>query len=222
MDFKERGYAPFLILGIAFPLERLDIIIKIMIYSLNGRLMKRGENDFVLENNGVGFRIAANQETLAGLPAVGQETKIFCYTYIRDTQIEIYGFLNEESLKFFELLNTVSGVGPKTALGILNAGPVENLMASIVEKKAEFLTRSSGIGRKTAERIILDLQSKIKLPKTAKGLTDSMAIDEEVENALVGLGYGRNEIKQLLRKLPSDSANFVDRLKQVLKNASRS
>ena len=195
-----------------------------MIHTLSGELIKRNENNFILENSGIGFQILSNQLTLSDLPAIGGKIRIFCFLYIRETRFELYGFLTEETLKFFELLNTISGIGPKTALGILDAGPVVNLMASIVERKIEFLTRSSGIGQKTAERIILELQNKIKLPKTFKGLTDAIAIDDEVEGALVGLGYARNEARQLLKKAPpagKEKIDFAERLRQVLKSASR-
>lgn len=194
-----------------------------MIHTLTGQFAKRNENSFILENGGIGFRVLTNQQTLGDLPTVGQTVRIFCYLYIRETQFELYGFLTEEAMKFFELLNTVSGIGPKTALGILDAGPVANLMASVAENKIEFLTRSSGIGQKTAERIILELRNKIKLPKTSQGLTDAMAIDDEVEGALVGLGYGRNEAKQLIKQAPpSDKTktDFAQRLKQVLKGVN--
>lgn len=193
-----------------------------MIYTLSGELAKRNESNFILENNGVGFQISTNQRTLGDLPANGGRFKIFCFLYIRETRLELYGFLTEETLKFFELLNTVSGIGPKTALGILDAGPVASLMASIAENKIDFLTRSSGIGQKTAERLILELRNKIKLPKTSKGLADAIAVDDEVEGALIGLGYGRNEAKQILKKAPPADKNkggFADRLKQVLKSA---
>lgn len=191
-----------------------------MIYTLSGELVKRNENNFVLENAGIGFQVLSNQQTLGDLPAYGEKVRVFCFLYIRETRVELYGFLTEESLKFFELLNTVSGIGPKTALGILDAGPVANLMASVAEKKTEFLTRSSGIGQKTADRIVLELQNKIKLPKTFKGLTDAMAVDDEIESALIGLGYSRNEARQMLKKAPpasGDKVDFAERLKQVLK-----
>lgn len=189
-----------------------------MLHTLSGRLVKKEGNCAFIENNGFGFKILVNERTMDVLPAIGAEVKFFCYLYLRETQFELYGFPREDILKLFEMLNTVAGVGPKTALGILDAGPIENLMAAILEKRFEFLTRAAGIGRKTAERIVLELQNKIKLPN-AKAASQSITVDEEVEEALVALGYSRQQTMQALRKLsavPTQGQGFTERFKQAL------
>lgn len=187
-----------------------------MIYTLNGRLTEQGENYFILETGGFGLKVWAGSQTLATLPPAGSLVKVFCFLYIREEHFELYGFLREEELKLFEMLNTVAGIGPKTALAILSTDSVENIMAAILERKSELLTRISGIGQRTADRVILELQNKIKLPKS-KSLTKIMDINLEVEEALVGLGYRRSEIKKALSRLPVEAKNLEDRIRQTLR-----
>jgi len=191
-----------------------------MLYTLSGKLAKKAENFAVLENSGFGFKVLTSREMLNRLPALGEEVKFFCFLYVREESFELYGFLEEEALGLFGLLNTVAGIGPKTALGILDIDKVENIMAAIIEKRAELLTRTSGIGKKTAERIILELHGKIKSPK-AKLLTETMDLNLEVEEALVGLGYGRYQVKKALEELSPEVKSLEDRLRGALKIISR-
>ena len=192
-----------------------------MIHYLTGKIISRGENFAVIENNGIGFKVFLTGDALNKLPAAGSEVKIFCYLYIREeTVLELYGFLKEEELNFFGLLISISGVGPKTALNILSVDRLENLMAAIIENRPDLLTRASGIGQKTAERGILELKSKIKL-KTAKTLTQKLDLDTEVEEALVGLGYSRRQVREILSKIPSEMTKIEERLKEALRLLGR-
>lgn len=191
-----------------------------MFYSLHGLIGGRGENFFVVTTGGIGFKVLGSKQTLMGLPAVGSTVDVFCFLYVREDQLELYGFLEEEALKLFLMLNTVAGVGPKTALGILDIDTVPKIMAAILEKKADFLTKTSGIGKKTAERIILELQNKIKLPG-AKTLTEQMGIDMEVEEALVGLGYARSAVRRVLSELAPELKTLEERLRAALRSLSR-
>jgi len=192
-----------------------------MIHYLTGKIISRGENFAVIENNGIGFKVFLTGDALNKLPAAGSEVKIFCYLYIREeTVLELYGFLKEEELNFFGLLISISGVGPKTALNILSVDRLENLMAAIIENRPDLLTRASGIGQKTAERVILELKSKIKL-KTAKTLTQKLDLDTEVEEALVGLGYSRRQVREILSKIPSEMTKIEERLKEALRLLGR-
>ena len=192
-------------------------IINAMIHYLTGKVVGRGENFAIVENNGIGFKVFLTGEMLNNLPAAGSEVKIFCFLYIREeTGLELYGFLKEEELNFFALLNSIAGIGPKTALNILSVDRLENLMAAIIENRPDLLTRASGIGQKTAERVILELKSKIKL-KTSKTLTAKLDIDSEVEEALVGLGYSRRQVRDALTKISPEIKKIEDRLKEALR-----
>ncbi len=188
-----------------------------MIHYLTGKVAGRGENFAVIENSGIGFKIFLTADMLNNLPVAGSEVKIFCYLYIREeSSLELYGFLKEEELNFFALLISISGIGPKTALNILAVDRLENIMAAIIENRPDLLTRASGIGQKTAERVILELKNKIKL-KTAKTLTQKLDLDTEVEEALVGLGYSRRQVRDALTKISPESKKIEDRLKEALR-----
>ncbi|MFH0712405.1 MAG: Holliday junction branch migration protein RuvA [Candidatus Jorgensenbacteria bacterium] len=191
-----------------------------MIYSVKGKVTGRGDSFVVIEVGGVGFKVSTDSRTLREIAGTNEEVKLFCYTYFRDDRLELYGFKEEETLRLFEMLNTVGGIGPKTALGILDVDTIPNIMAAIIEKRAELLTRTSGIGRKTAERIILELHGKIKLPK-AKMLTEKMDIDREIEEALAGLGYGRGDIRRAIEAVPESEKTLEERLKYALKSLGR-
>lgn len=193
-----------------------------MIYFLTGQLAGKRENFALVENNGIGFKVFLTSEAIDKLPAIGSTVKFFCYLYIREeTGPELYGFFKEEELNFFGLLNSITGIGPKTALNILSVDRLENLMAAIIENRPDLLTRASGIGRKTAERIILELKNKIKL-KTAKTLTQKLDLDAEVEEILVGLGCSRRQVKKVLSSMPADIKKLEERLKEALRLLSRS
>jgi Holliday junction DNA helicase RuvA len=188
-----------------------------MIHYLTGKVVGRGENFAVIDNNGIGFKVFLTAPNISNLPASEEMVKIFCFLYIREeTGPELYGFLKEEEANFFGLLNSISGIGPKTALNILSIDHLENIMAAIIENRPDLLTRASGIGQKTAERIILELKSKIKM-KTAKTLTKKLDLDTEVEEALVGLGYSRRQVRDILTQIPADIKKIEDRLKEALR-----
>lgn len=187
-----------------------------VLYTLTGKLAKMAENFVVLENGGFGFKVLVSREIFGRLPKLGEEVKFFCFLHNREDSFELYGFLEEEGMKLFDMLQTVSGVGPKTALGILGIDRAENIMAAILEKRTELLTRTSGIGKKTAERIILELQGKINLPKT-KGSTSAMDLNFEVEEALAGLGYSRHQVRKALNELSAETKTLEERLKATLK-----
>jgi len=191
-----------------------------MIYSVEGKIVGRGDFFVVVEIGGLGLKISTDARTLREISKTGDKVRLFCYLYVREDQLELYGFKEEETLRLFEMLNTVAGIGPKTALGILDVDTVSNIMAAIIERRAELLTRTSGIGRKTAERIILELHGKIKLPK-AKALTEKMDIDREVEEALTGLGYARVEVRKAVEAVPETEKTLEERLKFALKTLSR-
>ena len=189
-----------------------------MIYTLRGKTTIIGDNFFVLECAGVGYKVFTNKRTLASLPT--EEFLVYCYHHIREDQEDLFGFLETESLRLFELLNTVSGVGPKTALGILDLESVPNILAAILEKRADVLSHASGIGKKTAERIILELQAKIALVGS-EALMKSADENLEVEEVLISLGYPRAKAREAVRGLPKDLKNMEERLRKALQDLGR-
>ncbi len=184
-----------------------------MISSLKGRIKAVSNRFVILEVGGVGYQIFVSPIILNKFKP-GQEAEFFTHLHVREDLMVLYGFLTEEELNFFEQLIEVSGVGPKTALNVLALSKVEDLKQAISSGDASVLTKVSGIGRKTAERIILELRSKFEnLPTT--GVKGG---DGEVIDALVGLGYKLNEAREAVRKIPAEIQGMQERIKEALKN----
>jgi len=187
-----------------------------MIYTIQGTLTKKGEGFIIIIVSGIGLKLFCGKEAVRRFPSEGSQVKCFCALRIRDEQPELYGFSNEPSLKLFEMLTTVPGVGPKSALSVLDTDRTEQVIATILEKRVELLTRASGIGKKTAERIVIELQNKLELAHSS-GLVGSMDIAIEAEDALVGLGYDRREAKKAIADAGMEKNSFEERLRAALK-----
>lgn len=200
-----------------------------MIHQLTGTFTARTETFAVISCGGVGYKVFAGRKTLAGLPNPGAEVTLYTHLSVKEDALDLFGFPDGQALKLFELLLSVSGVGPKTALGILDLDTVPNIQAAILERRTDLLARASGIGKKTAERIVLELQSRVALVG-AMERTKSMDVNLEVEEALVMLGYQRAEARRAIEGLgPADPDRAVGaggtstemRLKEALKALSR-
>ena len=168
----------------------------------------------IILTGGIGYKVSTTKETLARLN-LGEPASLWTHLAIREDSHDLYGFSTEEELRFFELLRTVSGSGPKSALGILDIASVETLRSAIAGGKAEYLTKVSGIGRKTAEKIVLELREKVGA--AAEASSASLKGDEEALEALRALGYSSSEARDTLRKVSTDFSSSKDRLREALK-----
>jgi Holliday junction DNA helicase RuvA len=186
-----------------------------MIYFLSGKIFKKSENFLVVKNNDIGFKIFVHKKIINSLE-VGQSAFLFIYFYFKENNVELYGFLDEKELEFFEMLNSVNGVVPKLALAILEKNDLKTLSLAIKNNKTEFLTKASGVGQKTAERIILELKNKIKI-EDSEGLAQNLDIDFEIIEALVNLGYSKQQAKNAVLQVDSKFKTFEERFKQALK-----
>jgi len=187
-----------------------------MLYSVSGKLVLKGENFLVVEAGGIGFKIFASSQTIRRAGALGSEKKFFTHFHVREDAMELYGFLSEEELSFFELLISVSGVGPKSALSVIDVADLEELSAAIQEGRPDLLTKASGIGRKTAERIIVELRNKMKSSGSG-AVVEKMETDVDLIEALSNLGYRREEAREALAKVPKETAGVEARLKEALR-----
>jgi holliday junction DNA helicase RuvA len=187
-----------------------------MLYSVRGRVALKEGNFAVVEAAGLGIKLFASKETLKALPAAGQETKLFAHLYVREDIFDLYGFGTAEELTFFEMLISVSGIGPKSALSILDIAPLAELSAAIKEGRPDLLTRASGIGRKTAERVIVELKSKVQSAHSSV-VVEKMETDADLLEALVGLGYRRDEARAALSRIDPKIIGMEERLKAALK-----
>ena len=192
-----------------------------MIYSISGKLIIKKPQFAVIEANGIGFKLLISLKTFRQLPKINSKIRLFCYTNIRQQEgIELYGFLKEEDLAIFEILNTINGVGPKIALKVINAIKTENFSSIISEGRADLLIKSAGLGKKTAHRIILELTGKIKAQQSEEALL-MMETNNDIEKALKNLGYKNDEIKDALKQIPLKVKKVEERLKMALKFLSK-
>jgi len=187
-----------------------------MLYYLTGKLIQKKENNFILETGGFGLQIFTSANTLRGLPLPEETLKVFTHLHIKEDAWDIYGFSNKAELEFFEKLLSVNGVGPKTALNILNIDTAERLMAAINEGRVDLLTKASGIGKKTAERVVVELRGKFA-QIDSEGIAGIMESDSDIIDVLQNLGYTRAQAKQAISKVDSKIKNIEDRIKGALK-----
>ncbi|MEK9154488.1 MAG: Holliday junction branch migration protein RuvA [Patescibacteria group bacterium] len=187
-----------------------------MISFLSGMIAAKKPQFIILETNGIGFKVIVSSKTLHKLPGTGSKLKVFCYTNIKQDGIDIYGFLDEEDLEIFELFNSISGIGPKIALKILNTTKTKELLSAISLGRHDILTKVSGVGKKTAHRLILELRDKIK-NKADEGVFSSVEENDNLEIALKNLGYKKTEIKESINSIPTKMKSFEEKIKIALK-----
>lgn len=184
-----------------------------MIASLHGRVTAHDERSLVLEVQGVGFRLFVLPRTLTEFP-VGSEVTVTTHLHVREDALELFGFISPDEQRLFERLLSVSGVGPRVALGVLSAASVSDLEAAIERGQAEILTKVSGVGTKTAQRIIVDLKGKLVRDDSASDSGMGTVID-----ALVNLGYTAKEARDAAAAT-SPELPVAQRVKQALKRVS--
>lgn len=185
-----------------------------MIGCIEGVVAAKKAGFVLVMAGGVGYKVAGTRETLAKLKEK-ENTFLWTHLAVREGALDLYGFKDEEALHFFELLLTVPGIGPKSALAILDIADVETLRSAIVAGNAGYLTKVSGIGKKTAEKIVLELRDKVG--KSARDSTHALSGDEEALEAMRTLGYTHNEARDALRKVPSQVEGGSARLREALR-----
>lgn len=191
-----------------------------MISLLEGKVELKGEKFAVVNVAGIGYKVFAGQETLQKIPEKGSSVKFWTYQHVRENAIELYGFLHFAELEFFETLLNVPGIGPKGGLGVMNIAPVDTLKKAIASGDTSYLTRVSGIGRKTAEKIVLELKEKM----AGRGVTvEASELKEEADvlEALVSLGYSPREAREALAQIPSEIVSVEKRIREVLRKMGR-
>lgn len=164
-----------------------------MIAHLRGKLLAKHPNQAIVETAGVGYDITISVPTFSDLPAVGTEVALHIHTHVREDALALYGFLRPSEKLLFEKLLTVSGIGPKLAITILSGMAADEMVGAIRGNDVARLTRIPGVGKKTAERMVLELRDKLPQtgPAAAPAVTAIGAVEEDVLSALANLGYQR-------------------------------
>ena len=191
-----------------------------MISFLRGKIISRGNSYIILEVNNIGYKVFVNENLLSSAK-IGDTREVFTYQYVREDSLDLYGFNTEAELEFFELLLSISGIGPKSALGVLSIAQVDDLKNTIAAGDPSLLTKVSGIGRKTAERVVLELREKVSNLVSGtvfRGGTSDMAASSDEIDALISLGYSLSQAREALAKVDPSIKNSGERIKQALKN----
>jgi holliday junction DNA helicase RuvA len=196
-----------------------------MIAHLRGKLLAKHPNQAIVETAGVGYDVTISVPTFSDLPAVGAEVALHIHTHVREDQIALYGFLRPAEKLLFEKLITVSGIGPKLGITILSGMAADEMVGAIRENDVARLTRIPGIGRKTAERMVLELRDKLPEagPASVPTVPAMSGTEEDVLSALLNLGYQRAAAEKALAaatkngKAASFDALFRDSLAMLSK-----
>lgn len=195
---------------------------------IKGILAEVNTDSIVIENQGIGYQLYVSLQALEELPAIGMEVKVYTYLHVREDAMVLFGFPDREDLKMFQMLLTVSGVGPKGALGILSALSGDDLRFAILSGDSKAIAKAPGIGAKTAQRVILELKDKVSLEdafetKTAHITGGNVMVNGTVKNeaiqALVVLGYSSSEAMKAVSQVEISQEHKVeDVLKLALKH----
>lgn len=187
-----------------------------MISRLNGSVVHIDPKYAILDVRGVGYKVFVTSDTIFKVK-VDDTLMIWTYMAVRENALDLYGFLSLKELSFFELLITISGIGPKTALGILNSASIEAIETAVQTADTTHLTKVSGIGKKVAEKIVMELKDKIEKISHTPESKSAMRGDADVIEALKALGYRDNEAREALKEIDKSIKDTSAKIKAVLK-----
>jgi Holliday junction DNA helicase RuvA len=172
-----------------------------VIAHLRGRLLAKNPNHAVVEAAGVGYEVTITIPTFSALPALGAEVALHIHTHVREDALALFGFLRPDEKQLFEKLISVSGIGPRLAITTLSGMAAETMVSAIQGNNLAALTRIPGIGKKTAERMVLELRDKLEGFGAAPSEAAASPVEEDVISALVNLGYQRPVAERVLTRL---------------------
>jgi Holliday junction DNA helicase RuvA len=178
----------------------------------------------IVETNGIGYKIFV-PNSISNVAQIGEAVSLYIYHNITESSQALYGFHTYDEQEFFELLLSISGIGPKVALSVLNAASLADIREAVIADNPEILTNISGIGKKTAERIVLELKNKIKVgdirPIGTKSIDVGSSANMDVYEALLRLGYNGIEARAAIKMVPAGVKDAEKKLKEALKNLGR-
>jgi holliday junction DNA helicase RuvA len=189
-----------------------------MIAKITGKVAFFRNNYVVVDVAGIGYKVFVTDFTM-GKIAGKNEIEVYTHTYVREDTLSLYGFLALEELEMFELLISISGIGPKAALGILSIAEPKTIRTAVISGDSSILTRVSGVGKKTAERVILELKNRItEVPGEDQGA--ALADSESIE-ALTSLGYSVSQAREALKLVPENVKDVSQRVRAALKSLGK-
>jgi Holliday junction DNA helicase RuvA len=191
-----------------------------MIASVEGQVIRRTPDALIVTVGGIGLRVLCPQPTLA-IARAGDPILLYTHLVVREDDLTLVGFASEEELSLFEKLLGVQGIGPKLALVLLSAVAPDSLRLAISQEQPELLARVPGIGKKTAQKIVLELRDKVGAPELAEGLAALTEADAAVIDALTALGYSIVEAQRAVQGLPRDVTDVEERLRRALASLAK-
>lgn len=188
-----------------------------MIRQLTGNFVWHDASHILIDVNGVGYIVYATADVMSNIPNIGEKLKVFTYLHVREDILELYGFATMEELQLFENFISVSGIGPKTAIGIFSIGSRDRIVSAILAGDAAFFSAVPRLGKKNAQKLIIELKSKVGALEDIN-LSASMAnADTEVLNALKAFGFSPGEINEALRNIAVDGKSVSEKIRLALK-----
>ncbi len=191
-----------------------------MISYLSGKILNKGDNFIIVKVNNVGYKVVVHKEVYSDL-SIDQEVGLYVCQYVRENALDLYGFESFEKLNLFELLISISGIGPKSALNAVYVASVDEFKDSIIRGDPSLLIKVSGVGKKTAERAVLDLSAKLGestlMSDSFGGELEKPGQNGDEVEALAGLGYSRRLAWEALRKISKDITDSGERIREALR-----
>lgn len=189
-----------------------------MIGLLQGTAIYKTDSSLILDIHGVGYRVLVPQPVLASIPLQTEQVKLFIYTHVREEALDLYGFVSPDDLRLFEYLIGVSGVGPKSALGVFSLGERSQILKAIAAGDVDFFTAVPRLGKKNAQKIIIELKSKIGSTEDLDLADESGSTgDNDVVLALQGFGFTQREAQQALRQVNGQATTPEEQIRLALK-----
>lgn len=193
-----------------------------MLSFINGTLIEKHENAIIVKAGGLGYQIFVSTNTLASLPYEGEEVSVFTHLNVKENEIALFGFISKEERDMFLKLISVSGVGPRSAIGVLSGLPLATLISAIATQDLAILQKIKGLGKKTAEKICVELKDKVDIYDTIKVDTsiNTNALSEAIE-VLVSLGISKTDATQSARRFAKSDSSTEEIISSVLTNMGR-
>ena len=191
-----------------------------MIARLNGTLIEKSPPQVIVDCNGVGYEVEVPMSTFYNLPEIGSKIQLLIHFVVREDAQLLYGFGSEQEKITFKQLLKVNGIGAKSALSILSGVSIDDLVEAVKRQEVGMLTRIPGIGKKTVERLLLELKDKFSVTGSVNSTSLPKSASYDVLNALIALGYNEREAAAAVKLLPKE-VNVAEGIKQALKNFSK-
>lgn len=192
-----------------------------MISTISGKIKYCTDKFLILETGGIGFKIFVSSDNLFELSnKIEEDIMLWTYLSVKEDALDLYGFKDVSELDFFEKIISVSGIGPKKGISIMSVAPTETLKKAIATKDLSYLTQVSGIGRKNAEKIILELKDKMGELDDSEGL-ENIKDESDVLMAIRSLGYGTQEAREVIKNIPKEIKGVSEKVKWALKELGK-